>query len=221
MKLSVIAAWLYATMRFSGSARRALGGELGAVDEIAEVARELDAVARLDGLAARLGVLPGEAADADHRALALVDHHEGHLEQDLHLVRDDRRTAVGERLRAVAALQEEALALLGFGELALQALDLPGRDERRELAQAAQAVSSAAGVVRDGLGVGLRFPGIRGPGGHGKLRHGAGFSMGAARLDGRARFWVGTTAQMVSPVAALRHPVLDRPGPPGYRWASE
>ena len=128
----------------SGSGRRPLSREVGAVDHVAEVARADDALARLDRLAARLGVLPGEAAHADDRALALVDHDERHLEEDLQLVGDDRRPAVGERLGAVAALQEEALALLRLGEELLQARDLPRRDERAAARAGARTAASSA-----------------------------------------------------------------------------
>ena len=86
MKLSVSAACWYAVEQSCGSARRASGVNSAAVDEIAEVAREHDAVALLGRLDARLGVLPGEAPDADDRRLARVDEHERHLEEDLELV---------------------------------------------------------------------------------------------------------------------------------------
>ena len=49
---------------------RAVGGrEARAVDDVAAVGRQRDAVPRLEVGAARLGVLAGEAADADHRLL--------------------------------------------------------------------------------------------------------------------------------------------------------
>ena len=68
-----------------------VGRELGAIDEIAEVARQDDAAALLGRLRARLRVLAGEAPDAHDRLLAGVDEHHRHLQEDLQLVRDDRR----------------------------------------------------------------------------------------------------------------------------------
>src|SRR5438309_8269732 len=66
-----------------GAARA--GRKIRAIDEIAEVARELDAVLRLHRLRSRLGVLPGESTDANDRPLAGVNEHQGHLKKDLQL----------------------------------------------------------------------------------------------------------------------------------------
>ena len=74
---------------------------------------------------ARLGVLAGEATDADHRQLQAVHQHHAHLQQHLQPVGDHRRIAFGERLRAIAALQQEALAVLRIGQLLLERQDFP------------------------------------------------------------------------------------------------
>src|SRR3546814_7454833 len=54
----------------------------------------------------------GEAAHPHHRQAHAVHQHQAHLQQHLEPVGDDVRTAVAEVLRAVAALQQEAPALL-------------------------------------------------------------------------------------------------------------
>ena len=114
-----------------GLARRR--GELGTVDQVAAIARQRDAVARFEFVRARLGVLAGEPAHADHRLLAAVDQHQAHLQQDFELVGDGVRVAVIEALRAIAALQQKPLAARGFGQLLLERSDLPGRHQRRQL----------------------------------------------------------------------------------------
>ena len=103
------------------------GGEGRAVDEIAVVGGECD-LGAVDGAGfgcagAGLGVLASEAADADDGAFAGVDEHEGHLQEDLEFVGDELGAAVFDLLGAVAALEKEAAAVLGFGDLGFEALD--------------------------------------------------------------------------------------------------
>ena len=76
-----------------------LGGELRAVHQVAAIARQRDAAARLGIGRARLGVLPGHASDADDRLLQPVQQHQAHLQQDLQLLGDGVRFAIGERSR--------------------------------------------------------------------------------------------------------------------------
>jgi hypothetical protein len=64
-----------------------------------------------------------------------VQQHQAHLQQDLELARDLAGLAVGERLGAVAALQQEPPARLGFRDLALQRLDFPRNDDRRQVSE--------------------------------------------------------------------------------------
>jgi len=54
-----------------------------------------------------------------------VQQHQGHLQQDLELARDLAGLAVGEGLGAISALEQEALAALRLGDLALERVDLP------------------------------------------------------------------------------------------------
>ncbi len=145
-------------MKFQGHRRVAVGDdhvvgvrapsgvrELGAVDHVAEVARANDAFAGFDSLGPRLGVLAGKPPYPNDGALALVDHDQRHLKEDLQLVRDDGRTAVGEGLCAVTPLEQKALPLLRLREQCLQPLNLPRRDDRGELRRRVHAASSVAG----------------------------------------------------------------------------
>src|SRR5690606_5427252 len=59
---------------------------------------------------------------------------------------DRRRLAVGKILRTVATLQQEALALLGFGQLLLEREDFPRGDQRRQLPQLAQRSLQRRGI---------------------------------------------------------------------------
>jgi hypothetical protein len=106
-------------------------GEVRAVDHVAEVTRPLDPLARLDGLASGLGVLPGESAYSNDRLLALVNHHERHLQKNLELVGDDLGSTIGQRLGAVAPLDEKPLAELGLRQKPFEPLDFPGRHQGR------------------------------------------------------------------------------------------
>src|SRR5688572_290328 len=113
--------------------RLAIGGrERGAVDEVAAVARQGDAVPRFRVGRSRLGELARDAADADHRFLEPVQQHDAHLQEDLELARDGVGVTVGEALRAVASLQQETLAPLRRGELRLELVDFPGHHDRRQ-----------------------------------------------------------------------------------------
>ena len=125
--------------------------EAGAVDHVAAIAGQGDAVARFGVGGARLGVLAGEAADADDAFLAALDEHEAHLEEDLELAGDGGRFAVVEALGAVAALEQEAFAARGLGELVLEVFDFPTGDERREARQLGQGALQGGRVGIDRL----------------------------------------------------------------------
>src|SRR5262245_44145668 len=58
---------------------------------------------------------------------------QAHLQQDLELAGERRRLAVGKRFGAISALQQEPTALLRLGDLALERLDFPRHDDRRQL----------------------------------------------------------------------------------------
>ena len=104
-------------------------GELGAINKVPAIARQGHAVARLEVVRARFGVLAGEPADAND-APAAVGQYQAHLQQNLQLVGDRVGIALIEALRAVAALQQESLASSGLRQLLLQRADFPGRHQR-------------------------------------------------------------------------------------------
>ncbi len=141
-----------------------LGRERQSVHQVAAIGRQRHVAARLEVLGARLGVLPGEATDADHPLLRAVHQHQAHLEQDLELAGDDLGRAVLEALGAVAALEQEALPVRGLGQEPAQRLDLPRGDQRR---QPRQGLGGAIHLDRVGIARLLRrgqsFPGVRRP----------------------------------------------------------
>jgi hypothetical protein len=106
--------------------RHSIGlGELDAVDDVAAVAGQADAIPGFDVRRTRLGVLAGEPTHPNDPPLRPVDEHERHLEEDLQLAGDDAALAFIEALGAVASLEEEAITAGSLGELAPEALDLP------------------------------------------------------------------------------------------------
>ena len=88
-----------------------LGGELEAVDGVAAVGRQRDAVAGLEVGRAGLGVLPGQAAQLHDRHRRRVGQHDGHLQQHAQLVAGVVGGHAGEGLGAVATLEQERLAV--------------------------------------------------------------------------------------------------------------
>ena len=111
-----------------------VGGEVVAVDGVAAVGRQRDALAvdeaGLEVGGARLGVLAGQAAELDHRHGGGVGQHDGHLQQHAQLVAGVVGGDAGEGLGAVAALQQERLAARDGGELVGQLVALVAEDER-------------------------------------------------------------------------------------------
>ena len=112
-----------------------LGGEVEAVDRVAAVGRQRHALAGLEVGGARLGVLAGEPAELHHRHGGGVGQDDGHLEQHPELVADVVGGGALEGLGAVAALEQERLAVGDVGELGLQLVALAGEDQRRQRAQ--------------------------------------------------------------------------------------
>src|ERR1700737_3661683 len=83
--------------------------ELRAVDDVAAIARQLDAIALLGGRGTRLGELAGDAADLHPRTGGREGENDRHLQEDAEEVADRVRAMVLEALGAVAALQQESL----------------------------------------------------------------------------------------------------------------
>ena len=112
--------------------------EVEAVDGVAAVGRQRDAVASLHVGRARLGVLPGKPPDLDHRHRGGVGQHDRHLQQHPELVADVVGRRVDERLRAVAALEDERLAAARRGDLGLELVALARKHQRRHASAAAR-----------------------------------------------------------------------------------
>ena len=110
--------------------RRAVAGEV--VDHVAAVGQP---TARIEVGRARLGVLPGDPAELDHRHRRAVGQHDRHLQQHPHLAGDVGLRGGLERLGAVAALQQERLAPGDGREPLAQLVDLGGDHQRRHRRQ--------------------------------------------------------------------------------------
>ena len=163
-KFIVIAERACALIMRRGSGRRACSVNAGAIDHVAAVARQRDIADRLGIGGARLRVLAGKAPDPHHRLAHAMHQHQAHLQQHLEPVRDHLRRALAEALGAIAALQQEALALLRFGQLLLERKDFPRGHQRRQAAQFLQRrrqlflVRVLRQLQRRALAPGLRAP---------------------------------------------------------------
>ncbi len=138
-------------------ARGRIGGE--PVDHVAAVGPKTECV---DVRRSRLRVLTRDACDLDHRHARAVGQHHRHLQQRADVAADVRLGVVDERLGAVAALQQERLALRDIGQLAGQLLDF-GRDRDRRHAFQHRAhrlrlVRRPAGLLGSRFGQGLVQP---------------------------------------------------------------
>ena len=89
----------------------------------------------LDRRRAGLGELARDPADLQRRYAGAVGEHDRHLEDDLELVADAVGREVGERLRAVAGVQQEAVAFGDARERAAQRARLAREHERRQRAE--------------------------------------------------------------------------------------
>ena len=132
-----------------GTARRGL--ELEVVDDVAEERRQLEAVALLGRRRAGLGELPGDAPDLERRNARAVREHERHLQDHLELVADVVGRELGERLRAVAGVEQEALALRDACERRAERACLAREHERRHRPQFAERAVELVGVGPRGL----------------------------------------------------------------------
>ncbi|MPL73688.1 hypothetical protein SDC9_19494 [bioreactor metagenome] len=132
-----------------GIGHAGLGGEVEAVDDVAAIARQLDAADRLGRGRARLGELPGHAPDLDHRHFRAPGQHDRHLQHHLEGVADVVGGEFGKALGAVAALQQERLTTRGLRQIRLQPARLAGEDERRHLGELRldRAERSRVGIV--------------------------------------------------------------------------
>src|SRR6516225_7361813 len=111
--------------------------ELGAVDDVATVARQLYPVPLLGWGRARLGELAGDAPNLHHRQCGAIGKHNRHLQEDAQEVADIVGADVigaglGEALGTVAALEQETLAQRDAAERRFEVARLAGKHQRRE-----------------------------------------------------------------------------------------
>ena len=124
-----------------GSGRRADGVELEVVHDVAEERRQLDAVALLrSGHERGLANWPAMRPIFTRRHAGAVREHQRHLEDHLELVADVVGRELGERLRAVAGVQQEPVALGDARERRAQRARLAREHERRHRAQLGERV---------------------------------------------------------------------------------
>jgi hypothetical protein len=105
--------------------------ELDAVDDVAAVARQLDALLLLvldeRGLANWPAMRPTLTTGCRAKG-----QHNGHLQEDAEEVADVVGLVLGKALGAIAPLEQEAPAFGNFGQLALQLAGLTGKNQRRK-----------------------------------------------------------------------------------------
>ncbi len=116
-----------------GDARFRREGDV--VDDVAAVARQLDAVLHLGVGRARLGELAGDAPDLHHRQRAGEGEYHRHLQEDAEEIADVIGRVLGEALGAIAALEQERLARRDAGQRLLELARLAREDQRREAGQ--------------------------------------------------------------------------------------
>ncbi len=126
--------------------RARLEGEVEVVDHVAAVGRQGHALAGLVAAAAGLGVLPRHPADLHHRHGGAVGEDGGHLQDRLDPVTDVVGRGRGERLGAVATLQDERLTAGGCGHPRLQDVALTGEHQRRIRRELGDSAGQARGV---------------------------------------------------------------------------
>ncbi len=113
-----------------GNAR--LRGELGAIDDVATIARQLDVALFLDVRRSRLGELSGDAADLGHRLAAGERQYHRHLQEHPEDFADVVGAVLGETFGAIAALQQESAPLGDFGERLLEVARLTCKNQWRK-----------------------------------------------------------------------------------------
>ena len=108
------------------------GGEGDVVDDVAAVARQLDAADLFHRRGARFGELSGDAADLHHRQRAGIGQHDRHLQQHAEEIADVVGAVFGEAFGAIAALQQEGLAGGDARQRLFQVAGLAGEHQRRK-----------------------------------------------------------------------------------------
>ncbi len=106
--------------------------EIGAVDDVAAINRQFDAAAFLGRRGARLGELPGNAADLHHRRRGSVSQHHRHLQEQAEKIADIVGAVLGKAFGAIAALQQEHLAIGDLRQRLFEIARLAGKNQRRK-----------------------------------------------------------------------------------------
>ena len=138
--------------------------EADVIDDVAAIGGQGDAVDGLVVGGARLGELPGDAADLDDRRGRRESHHHRHLQEDAEEISDVVGRMLAETLGAIAALQQERLSRLRLRQRALELARLAGENQRRIGGERALRLGE-----RGGLGISrrlrdrLRPPALRAP----------------------------------------------------------
>ena len=88
--------------------------------------------------------MSGDAPDLHHLAVAGEGEDQRHLQEQLEIVANVVGLVLLEALRAVTALQQEAVAARHGGQLGLQVVHLLDKNQRRKIAQVAVTSSRAA-----------------------------------------------------------------------------
>src|SRR5262249_19142760 len=116
--------------QWTGYAR--IGGEVGAVNDVATIDRQLDIAPLLDPPGARLGELAAASAHPPHPRGARIGQYDRHLQEYAEEVADVVGAVLGEAFGAIAALEEERLALGDAPERLHQVARLTCKNQRRK-----------------------------------------------------------------------------------------
>ena len=108
------------------------GGEGDVVDDVAAVARQRDVADLLHRRGARFCELSGDAADLHHRHRAGIGQDHRHLQQHAEEIADVVGAVFGKALGAVAALQQEGLAVGDARQRLFQVAGFTGKHQRRK-----------------------------------------------------------------------------------------
>ena len=151
-----------------GIGRALFRREPHAVDDVAAIAGQFDAVDLFQRRRARLGELTRDSADLHHRLASGEGQDDRHLQDQTKGVADIVGRELLEALGAVAALEQEGLAPLDLGQFRRQAARLAREDERRQGAQLVLDGGEGFGIwiVRRHVQGGLGSPAFGGPACH-------------------------------------------------------
>ena len=117
--------------------RHARGGvKLNAVNNIAAIAGQFDAINGLGIGRARFGKLTRHATDFDDRQLGTIGQHNRHLQQYAERIADIVGVVLNEAFGAIAALQQKRTSLAYLSELRFQIARFTGNNQRRKARQA-------------------------------------------------------------------------------------